>query len=159
LVIPTENSNILRAKPGHHIVLELHYRSGAHEVLEFDLVPDELAGTEQGLMGLSTPLAKSILNEKAGILIPYFTEEIKALKILEITPGRKNIALKPDLHRENPLEDIRAQIEFREAQLFASSGNTKWGSYDPDGLDYETWKKPPGTATTNHKEDSGKNSP
>lgn len=153
---PTDKSNPLRVRPGHHIRLELQYRSGAHEELEFHLVPDELACSEQGLLGLSTPLAQSILNEKAGILIPYFTDEIMALKILDITPGKFNLDTMHDLPMENILEDIRAQIEFREAQLFAASGNTKWGSYDPDGLNYETWKKSPGTATGEEKEDTGK---
>lgn len=153
MATPTDNSNRLRVKPGDHIRLELHYRSGTYEELEFDLVPDELAGTEQGLLGLSTPLANSLLNEKVGILIPYFTEEIMALKILEITPGTKSFISKIDSHRENTMEEIKAQIEFREAQLFAASGNSKWGSYDPDGLCYETWRKPSGTATENQQGD------
>jgi hypothetical protein len=154
LEIPTNNSGSHLVNLGDHIQLELHYRSGALEVLEFDLVPDELVGKQPGLLGISTPLAKSILNEKAGLLIPYFTEEIISLKILEITPSTINIESLRDLPRENPLEDIKAQIEFREAQLFAASGNTKWGSYDPDGLNYEIWKQSPGASTNDKKEDT-----
>ncbi len=137
----TDNTELARVKPGHHIRLELHYRSGQREEMEFDLVPDELAGIIKGSLGLSTPLAQSILNEKAGILIPYFTDEIMGLKILEINFGNINLDQRSGKPRRDFLDEIKAQISFREAQLFAASGNTKWGSYDPDGMDYEEWKK------------------
>ena len=62
-----------------------------------------------------------------------------AVKILEIRSGETDLE-SPKINPKRPTQDdIKAQIAFREAQLFASSGNTKWGSYDPDGWDQESW--------------------
>jgi hypothetical protein len=132
-------SQTMCVKIGHHVRLRLLYRSGDCEELEFDIVPDEISTKSDGFLGASTPLAQAILNEKVGITIPYFTEEIMGITILNISPGEPSQKEIQKKSRRVTQEEIRDQIEFREAQLFALSGNTKWGSYDPDSMDFGSW--------------------
>ena len=106
------------------------------------IVPDEMSELSQNLMGVTSPLARAILDEKVGILIPFFTEEIMAVQVLEIRPGETDLKSHRIKPKKLTQDEIKAQIAFREAQLFASSGNTKWGSYDPDGWDQDSWNVP-----------------
>jgi hypothetical protein len=104
------------------------------------LVPDSKADYQAGFLGLSTPLAKTILGEKAGITIPYFTDELMAVEILAIRESTRDAIGFPAEQRQAALQEVRDRIEFTNAVLFAASTNTKWGAYDADGLDYEEWK-------------------
>lgn len=139
-----ENSNCSEldkiVQVGCQITLEIVYRSGSREQLEFDLVPNDQADYQNGFLSASTPLGKTILNEKIGVLIPYFTDDITAVQINSIQPSIRVPNIDISTHRKSTMADIKDQIEFRNAQLFASSADTKWGNYDPDGLDFETWK-------------------
>jgi hypothetical protein len=135
----SENTNELRAQPGYCVSIKLLYRSGESEHLEFDLVPDEKSDYQAGFIGVSTPFAKAILGEKAGITVPYFTDELMAIEILSIRESTRT-AEDTAVQRDSAVQNAKDQIEFTNAVLFASSMNTKWGSYDADGLDYENWK-------------------
>ena len=139
---PDTNAQRLRVKLGHQVRLELLYRSGERETLELVIVPDEMSELSQNLIGVSSPLASAILEEKIGILIPFFTEEIMAVKVLEIKSGETDRKTHRIKTQKLTQDEIKAQIAFREAQLFASSSNTKWGSYDPDGWDQDSWNVP-----------------
>ncbi|MCJ7700073.1 MAG: hypothetical protein MUO62_00685 [Anaerolineales bacterium] len=137
-------SRVNTAKMGCHIDLLLIHRSGEQNHLDFDLVPDDQADFENNFLGISTHLAKTIIGESPGYLIPYFTDELKAIKIISVrTSIRKSETGKND-HRKEILNQTRTQIEFRNAVLFASSTDTKWGSYDADALDFDKWKSEQG---------------
>ena len=56
---------------GIHVVLNLLDRTGKKDRLEFDIVADTSADFPQGFLGVSTPLAKVLMGEKAGTTIPY----------------------------------------------------------------------------------------
>ena len=131
------------AQIGTQVKIALVHRSGEREVLAFDLVRDEWADYAAGFLGASTHLAKAILGESPGTLIPYFTDELQAIEMLTVTESTR----KPDEstleQRTANLKEARDQIDFRNAVLFAASTDTKWGSYDADGLDYEQWKSNP----------------
>jgi hypothetical protein len=129
-----------RVQPGCHIALDLLSRSGERERLSFDLVPDSQADYQAGFLGISTPLAKAILGEKAGITIPYFTEELMAVEIISIRASTRSADKDAAEQRQAAIQEAKDQIEFTNAVLFAASMNTKWGAYDADGLDYEGWK-------------------
>lgn len=135
----SENTNELRVQPGYCVSIKLLYRSGESEHLEFDLVPDEQSDYQAGFIGISTPLAKAILGEKAGITVPYFTDELMAIEIRSIRESTRTAA-DTAIQRDSVVQNAKDQIEFTNAVLFAASVNTKWGSYDADGLDYEKWK-------------------
>ena len=134
-----ENTNELRVQPGYCVSIKLLYRTEESEYLEFDLVPDEQSDYQTGFIGISTPFAKAILGEKAGITVPYFTDELMALEILSIRESTRT-ASDSAVQRDRVVQNAKDQIEFTNAVLFAASVNTKWGSYDADGLDYEKWK-------------------
>ena len=136
----SENISVPRVQPGSCVAIKLLSRSGESEHLEFDIVPDECADYQAGFLGVSTPLAKTILGEKAGITVPYFTDELMAVEILSIRESTRTPAVDAALRRDAAVKKAKDQIEFTNALLFAASVDTKWGSYDADGLDYETWK-------------------
>ena len=139
---------------GTCIAIKLLARSGESERLEFDLVSDEQADYQAGFLGTSTPLAKAILGEKAGITVPYFTDELMAIEILSIRESTRTPAADAALRRDAAVQNAKDQIEFTNAVLFAASVDTKWGSYDADGLDYENWKarQPKDTASTDEED-------
>jgi hypothetical protein len=136
----SEISSDPRVQPGCHVELVLISRSGESERLELDLVTDELADYQAGFLGVSTALAQSILGEKAGVTIPYFTDELMAIEILSIRESTRTPDVNTATRRDTALKNAKDQIEFTNAVLFAASVNTKWGAYDADGLDYDTWK-------------------
>jgi hypothetical protein len=129
-----------RAAIGTQIELELLTRSGQRERLSFDIVPDPQADYQAGFLGASTPLAKAILGESPGILIPYFTEEFQGVEILSITESTRKPQSDASAQMEAKVQNAKEQIEFTNAVLFAASVDTKWGEYDADVLDYEQWK-------------------
>ena len=129
----------MRVQPGYCVAIKLLYRSGESEQMEFDLVPDEQSDYQDGFIGVSTPFAKAILGEKAGITVPYFTDELMAIEILSISESTRTAA-DTAVQRDSALQNAKDQIEFTNAVLFAASVDTKWGAYDADGLDYEKWK-------------------
>jgi hypothetical protein len=127
-------------QPGCHVEIELVFRTGQREILEFDIMPDTLADYQKGFIGESAPLVKAIIGEKCGYLIPFFTEEFQAIQILSIKKSNREPDAKPAASRKASMGEVRSQIEFRDALLFASSSDTKWGSYDADSLDYAKWQ-------------------
>jgi hypothetical protein len=137
-----EKDNIQRVDIGCHVEVEVIYRSGEVENLEFDLVPDQLADYQAGFLSASTPLGRAIIGENAGTLVPYFTEDIQAVKILTVSKTTRVIETDATTRRNISLRKTLDQIEYRDAVLFASSADTKWGDYDADGLDFDNWISP-----------------
>ena len=136
----SENNSVPYVQIGFCVEIKLLSRSGESEHLEFDIVPDEQADYQAGFLGVSTPLAKAILGEKTGITIPYFTDELMAIEILSIRESTRIPAPDAAARRDTAVQNAKEQIEFTNAVLFAASVDTKWGTYDADGLDYEKWK-------------------
>jgi hypothetical protein len=139
--IMKEPSSDLRVQPGFQVELELLTRSGERERLKFDLVPDEQADYQAGFLGVSAPLAQAILGEQAGATVPFFTDELLAVEILDIRESTRTPDTETVAQRDAAIKEARDQIEFTNAVLFAASVDTKWGEYDADGLDYEEWKE------------------
>lgn len=144
----SEALSIPRVQLGSCVEIKLLSRSGESDLLEFDLVPDEQADYQAGFLGASTPIAQAILGEKAGITVPYFTDELMAIEIVSIRASTRGATGDAAAQREAVLKDAKDQIEFTNAVLFATSMNTKWGSYDADGLDYDDWKSRQSTASS-----------
>jgi hypothetical protein len=135
-----ELSDEPRAQLGYQVELELIFRSGERQRLKFDLVPDDQADYQTRFLGASTHLAQSILGEKIGVMIPYFTDELMAVEIISIRESTRIPEVNTASQREAVLKDAQDQIEFTNAVLFAASVDTKWGEYDADGLDFEEWR-------------------
>ena len=132
-----QDKSKLRVQLGCHVEIELLARSGERESLAFDLVPDDVSDYQAGFLGVSTPLAQAILGEASKTLVPYFTEELQAVQILSVTTSTRKPPSDASSRRKEAVDDAVNQIEFTNAVLFAASVDTKWGEYDPDGLDYE----------------------
>ena len=136
----SESASIPRVQLGCCVEIKLLSRSGKGEHLEFDLVPDEQADYQVGFLGISTPIAKAILGERAGTTVPYFTDELMAIEVISIRKSTRSPSTGAADRRGAALQEAKDQIEFTNAVLFAASVDTKWGAYDADGLDFDGWK-------------------
>lgn len=150
----SENFSEPRVRLGYCVEIKLFSRSGESEHLELDLVPDEQANYQAGFLGISTPLAKAIRGEKAGITVPYFTDELIGVEILSIRTSTRTPDADAAVRRDAALQSAKDQIEFTNAVLFAASVDTKWGAYDADGLDFEAWKAQQSKDTTSGDQDN-----
>ncbi len=130
----TSTAKSLLAAVGTHLVLELITEGGETEQLEFDLVTDRAADFARGFLGESTPLAQTILGQPIGRALLYRNADIRAVRILTITPSQA-IPEDAEARRQETLRKAVRQSDTTNAILFASSFSGKWGDYDPTGLD------------------------
>jgi hypothetical protein len=124
----------LVARTGTHVAVELISFSGQSERLEFDIVPDRMADLAQGFLGEGTPLAKALVDQPTGTLVPYHQADISAVRIISVTEAQRT-ARDVQGERDAALRRARQHAERTNAILFASSFSGKWGDYDPEGMD------------------------
>lgn len=129
-----QSSKPLLAAVGTHVTLELITEGGESEQLEFDLVTDRSADFARGFLGESTPLAQAILGQPVGRPLLYQNADIRAVRILAISPSQAEPE-DAEARRQETLRKAVRQSESTNAILFASSFSGKWGDYDPTGLD------------------------
>jgi hypothetical protein len=123
-----------RVDVGMHVEVDLLERSGASQHLVFDIVQDRAADFASGLLGESTPLARTLRGHKAGDVIPYPQEDIYAVRILEVSTSAEETGEEAaERRKEAALKAVR-DAERDSAITFASSFSGKWGDYDPDSL-------------------------
>jgi hypothetical protein len=149
-----EYKNQNSVKLGDQVEIQVFYRSGHKEKLVLDLVKDSEADINQGYLGESTPIATAILDEPPGTIVPFFTPELLAIEILSVQEASRQPDPDVSKRRKQSLKDTLNRIEFRDAILFASSTETKWGQYDPDGLDQTDWHSR-GSSKMRNEEDIG----
>ena len=119
---------------GCHVELNLLTREGERDRLNVDIVLDEAADFSQGFLGAGTPLAKILLGEKAGTVIPYLKDDIYAIEVLSVTPSTVEPPNDIDKVRKANLARTIHEVEHTNAVVFASSFSGKWGDYDPGSL-------------------------
>lgn len=122
---------------GSHVQVELVYQTGADQ-LEFDIVPDTQADFAHGFLGEGTPLARAILGKFAGETIQYRVGDAHLVKIIAVSPGKKDGAEKVTARRKEAMRKALEQTERTNAIIFASSYSGKWGDYDPGSI--ESWE-------------------
>jgi hypothetical protein len=122
---------------GCHVELNLLDRRGNKDRLNIDIVPDESADFIHGFLGESTPLAKVLVGEKAGTIIPYLRDDILAIEILRVTPSMVNAPDDAQKKRQLNINKAIREVEHTSAVVFASSFSGKWGDYDPESLPIE----------------------
>jgi hypothetical protein len=127
----------LKVWAGRHVELELRYDTSELERMSLDVVPDTAADFERGFLGESSPLAKAIMGKAAGGVVPYKAGDIVEVRILSVTAELS--AQPPDLseRREGVTRKAIRHSDHTNAVIYASSMNSKWGDYDPDGLKEE----------------------
>ncbi len=126
-----------RISTGCHIEVELVDREGKKERFSLEIVPDSAADYSRGFLGESTPLAKALIGEKAGTVIPYLKDDILSIEILVITTSMLVPPADASENREAKLKKTIREVEHTNAMVFASSFSGKWGDYDPDSLPKE----------------------
>lgn len=125
---------------GMQVEVELVSRSGETQRLAVTIVPDEQADFDAGFLGKGTPLAKAILGQTVGTLVPYPVADMRAVRILAASASGQAPEDDTAARREAVLREAAEKSEFTSVQIFASSADTKWGDYDADGLDPAKWK-------------------
>jgi hypothetical protein len=123
-------------KIGTHVVLELIDEHGGRERLELDVVPDEAADFDAGLLGIGTPLGKAIGGRRAGATAPYTRGDLRAVAIVAVRPAGAPPPSDTAERRQAALDRAAQEIAKTNAQIFASTFEGKWGGYNPEGMDH-----------------------
>lgn len=129
-----ESEAPLLVETGRHVELELRYENGESEQLSLDLVPDRSADFARGFLGEGTPLAQAIRGLPAGSVAAYHAGDVTSVRILAVTAG---LSAEPEDLTERRQETLRQAVRASDkvnAIIFASSMNSKWGDYDPSGI-------------------------
>ncbi len=124
----------LKVWAGRHVELELKYENSEVERMSLDVVADAAADFDHCFLGESTPLAKAIIGKQAGSGVPYRAGDSIEVRILSVS---EELSAKPADLSERREEVTRKAIRHSDhtsAVIYASSMNSKWGDYDPDGL-------------------------
>lgn len=124
---------------GDYVLIELIDQQGRSETLAVDLVPDEAADIDQGLLGAGTPLAQAILGQPAGSDVPYPMGDVRRLRILAVSASPRQELEDARAKREAALQKAAEAIARTNAEMFAASFSGKWGDYDPAGM--AGWEK------------------
>jgi hypothetical protein len=133
----------LKARAGRHVALEILYASGEVERLSLDLVPDAAADFEHHFLGESTPLAQAILGQVAGSVIPYRRGDAREVRLLSVSAELSAAPTDLSERREEVTRKAVNDADRTSAILFASSMNSKWGDYDPSGIESWDGESPP----------------
>ena len=122
---------------GCEVVVELQDRAGKKERLKVVIVPDEAADFANGYLSEKTPLAKILLGERAGTIIPYLQDDILAIEIIAVTKLLDRPTDDAAEKRKAMMKKTLREVEDTNAMVFASSFSGKWGDYDPDSIPKE----------------------
>jgi hypothetical protein len=131
---------IQKVKSGCQVEVELLSRSSESERLSFTLVEDDKADFEAGFLGLSTPLAKTILGKFAGQTLPYSAGDLKSVKIISVQASGQMQTEDVAARRQATLDQAVKHSDYVNAMIFAGAVNSKWGDYDIDKLDPAQWE-------------------
>ena len=124
----------MKAWAGRHVELELKYDTGEVERLSLEIVQDAAADFEKGFLGETTPLGKAIYGRTAGSVIAYRAGDIVEVRLLAVTGPVNQQEGDRAAEREKNIRKAVADSDRTNAINFASSTNSKWGDYDPDGI-------------------------
>jgi len=123
---------------GAGVEVELIDESGAGERLALVVVPDKQADFPAGFLGASTPLAKSLLGQRLGSVVPYRRGDIREVRILSVTPSAQVPKTGADVSRQAVIQKALDKSDLEDAIRLALTVDVKWGEYDPEGLSPET---------------------
>jgi hypothetical protein len=124
----------LTAATGRAATLELEFDDEI-ETRTLAIVPDGLADLYAGFLGEGTPLGRAIAGQPVGAVLPFQGGRvtIRQLRIDDqiIVRAKANAA-----RRQAQVEQAEKEIAKANATLFALTVESKWGDYDPDGIDW-----------------------
>lgn len=117
---------------GRHVILELIFDNGEIEKVDLDLVPDSAADFDNGFLGESTPLAKAILGQYAGMTVPYRAGDIVHVRILSVTNELSSAPVDLTARREETTRKAVEDSNTISTVIYASTMSNKWGDMDPN---------------------------
>jgi len=115
---------------GTHVEVELIDQQGNREPMTFDLVREQMADMERGLLGENTPLAKAIRGKAVGSTVPYNMGDIRRVRIVSVQPSALEDPVDAEARRQAILKKAIDDAERTNAEMFASSFTGKWGDYN-----------------------------
>lgn len=117
---------------GSAVIVELIDQDGHVEPLTLVIVAERAADFDQGFLGENAPLARAILGQFVGSVVPYVMGDIRQVHIVQ--------AQRVDLTAEDTaarraavLDKAREDAARTNAEMFAASFSGKWGNYDAGG--------------------------
>jgi hypothetical protein len=135
----------IRVAENTRVEIELIAKDKSREKLNFVLVPDDAANFDKGLLGMGTPLAKTILGHAAGETLEYKRGDIVQVKILSVQENMEALAPDAGEQREEALRRARDKAQHANMVSFALTFDSKWGDYDPENIQ-ENWDVPKDTS-------------
>ena len=129
----------LRVRRGRRVQVALIHQDGAEEALTLDIVPDAAADFENGLLGEGTPLAKALSGRHGGERIDYRAGDLRQVRVLAVTRSPADLDLSSAERRQEILDRAVSESDRTNALNFASSFSSKWGGYEPEGI--EDWEQ------------------
>ena len=123
-------------KVGTHVVVDLIDESGGREQLALDVVADDAADFDAGLLGIGTLLGKAIAGRRAGSTVAYRMGDLREVLIVSVRPATAPAAGDAAERRQASLDKAAQEIAKTNAQIFASTFEGKWGGYNPDGMEH-----------------------
>lgn len=133
-------------KIGVHVALDLIDLDGNRERLALDVVADAAADFDAGLLGIGTPLGKAIAGCRAGSTAPYVRGDLRSVAIVSVRPAAVPAPAEAAERRQATLDRAAQEIAKRDAEIFASTYEGKWGGYNPDGMAHWDGEPPTGEA-------------
>jgi hypothetical protein len=119
---------------GSQVEVLLTDRNGQTEQFTVIIVPDDAADFNQGLLGQNTPIAKALMGEKSGHIIPYLKDDILSIEVLSVAIPDSMPESDAAKKRKEKYLEAKREVEDTNAMVFASSFSGKWGDYDPDSI-------------------------
>jgi hypothetical protein len=127
---------------GSHVEVELVAESSQRECLAFDIVPDAEADFERGFLGEGTPLARAILEGRAGDVVPYQMGDITQVRILSVRAGTRTRDGDVETDRQAIIRKAISKSDLADTVRFALTVDQKWGDTDPEGIALN-WEETP----------------
>lgn len=129
----------LRVRVGRRVQVVLMHQDDSEEPLTLDIVADGAADFEQGLLGEGTPLAKALAGRRGGEIVDYRVGDLRQVRVLAVTRSPADLDLGSAARRQEIIDKAVSESDRTNALNFASSFSSKWGGYEPEGI--EVWEQ------------------
>lgn len=129
----------LRVRVGRRVQVVLIHQDEGEELLTLDIVPDAAADFARGLLGEGTPLGKVLAGRRGGEIIDYRVGDIWQVHLLDVTRSPADLDLSSTARRQEIIDKAVSESDRTNALNFASSFSSKWGGYEPEGI--EDWAR------------------
>lgn len=129
----------LRVRLGRRVHVVLSHADASEETLTLDIVPDAAADFERGLLGEGTPLAKALAGRRGGEMVDYCVGDLRQVRVLAVTRSPADLDLSSATRRQEIIDKAVSESDRTNALNFAASFSSKWGGYEPEGI--EVWEQ------------------